>query len=127
MTVLSYNSLIAMLCMLLMGVGLGMVLMTSRDSSVHAVVKAPQAVATPVPVPAVTPMPEPVAPEAPTPPAPEQYVGVIFARQLVDIAARSDGRLEAVYVHLGDHLKPGAVIAQIESSAIKQQLAIAEA
>jgi RND family efflux transporter MFP subunit len=32
-----------------------------------------------------------------------------------------------VYVHLGDHLRPGDVIAQIESSALRQQLAIAEA
>jgi RND family efflux transporter MFP subunit len=52
---------------------------------------------------------------------------VIFARQLVDIAARSDGRLEAVYVHLGDHLKPGEVVAKIESYAIAQQLDIAQA
>jgi RND family efflux transporter MFP subunit len=116
-----------MLFMLMIGVGLGMLIMTSHDSSVHAVVEAPQAAATPVPSPAVRPMPEPVAPEAPTPQAPEQYVGVIFARQLVDIAARSDGRLEAVYVHLGDHLRPDDVIAQIESSAIRQQLAMAEA
>jgi len=35
--------------------------------------------------------------------------------------------LEAVYVHLGDHLRPGDIIAQIESSAIRQQLAMAEA
>jgi RND family efflux transporter MFP subunit len=104
-----------------------MLLMTSRGSSVHADVEAPQAAAAPVPSPAAQPIPEPVALEAPTPQAPEQYVGVIFARQLVDIAARSDGRLEAVYAHLGDHLRPGDVIAQIESSAIRQQLAIAEA
>ena len=127
MTLPSCNSLIAMLLMLIMGVGLGMLMMTSRDSSVHAVVEAPQAAATPVPSPAIRPMPEPVASEASTPQAPEQYVGVIFARQLVDIAARSDGRLEAVYVHLGDHLKPGDVIAQIESAAIRQQLDMAEA
>ena len=61
------------------------------------------------------------------PPAPDQYVGVLFARQLADIVARSDGRLEAVYVHLGDHLKPGDVIAKIESYAIAQQLDMAEA
>lgn len=113
--------------MLLMGVGLGMLLMTSRDSSVQAVVEASQAAVAPVPSPAVRPISESHAPEAPTPQAPEQYVGVIFARQLVDVAARSDGRLEAVYVHLGDHLRPGDVIAQIESSALRQQLAIAEA
>src|SRR5262249_52408969 len=52
---------------------------------------------------------------------------VIFARQHVDIAARSDGRVEAIYVHLGDHLKPGAVIAKMESYAFTQQLDMAEA
>jgi RND family efflux transporter MFP subunit len=127
MTLPSFNSLIAMLIMLIMGVGLGMLIMTSHDASVHAVIEAPKATVTPVPSPAVRPAPEPVAPEAPTPQAPEPYVGVIFARQLVDMAARSDGRLEAVYVHLGDHLRPGDVIAQIESSAIRQQLEMAEA
>ena len=45
------------------------------------------------------------------PPVLDQYAGIIFARQLADIVARSDGRLEAVYVHLGDHLKPGDAIA----------------
>jgi RND family efflux transporter MFP subunit len=127
MTVPSCHSLIAMLCMLLMGVGLGMLLMTSHDASVPAVVEAPRAVATPVLDPAVGPTSEPATPEAPTPPAPDQYVGVIFARHLVDMAARSEGRVEAVYVHLGDHLRPGDVIAQMESSAVRQQLAMAEA
>ena len=127
MTVPSSNSLIAMLLMLIIGVGLGMLIMTSYHSSVHAVVELPQAAATPVLGSAVRPIPEPVTPEVPTPQAPDQYVGVIFARQFVDIAARSDGRLEAVYVHLGDHLRPGDVIAQIESSAIKQQLEMAAA
>jgi RND family efflux transporter MFP subunit len=116
-----------MLLMLILGVVLGMLIMTGHHASGHAVVEAPQAAATPVLDSVVRPVPEPVAPEAPTQQAPEQYVGVIFARQLVDIAARSDGRLEAVYVHLGDHLKPGDVIARIESSAIRQQLAMAEA
>ena len=127
MTLPSGNALIAMLLMLIIGVGLGMLIMTGYHSSVHAVVEAPQAAATPVLGPAVRPIPESVAPEVPTPQAPDQYVGVIFAGQLVDMAARSDGRLEAVYVHLGDHLKPGDVIAQIESSAVRQQLEMAEA
>jgi RND family efflux transporter MFP subunit len=116
-----------MFLMLMLGVGLGMLIMTSPPASVQAVIAAPQAAATPVLGPAVTPTPEPVAPEAPPPRAPAQYVGVIFARQLVDIAARSEGRLEALYVHLGDHLKPGDVVAKIESYAITQQLDMAEA
>src|SRR5262245_7475491 len=124
MTLPSCSSLIALLCMLLMGVGLGMLLMTSHDASVRAVVAAPRALATPILDPAVGPTPEPVTPEAPPPPAPDQYVGVIFARHSVDMAARSEGRVEAVYVHLGDHLRPGDAIAQIESSTIREQLAM---
>ena len=113
--------------MLMVGVGLGMLLMSSPHASVRTVIEAPQAAATPVLGPAVKPTPEPVAPEAPMPPESDQYVGVIFARQLVDIAARSDGRLEAIYVHLGDHLKPGEVVAKMESYALTQQLDMAEA
>lgn len=127
MTLLSYNSLIALALMLMIGVGLGMLLMSSPHASVQTVIEAPQAAATPVLGPAVKPTPEPVAPEAPMPPESDQYVGVLFARQLVDIAAHSDGRLAAIYVHLGDHLKPGEVVAKIESYAITQQLDMAEA
>jgi len=57
----------------------------------------------------------------------ERYVGVIFARQSADIVARSEGRLEAVYASLGDHLKLGDVIARIESTSITQQLEMAQA
>jgi len=127
MTLPSYTSLIALALMLMIGVGLGMLLMSSPHVSVQTVIEAPQAAAAPVLGPAVKPTPAPVAPAAPMPPESDQYVGVIFARQLVDIAARSEGRLEAIYVHLGDHLKPGEVVARIESYAITQQLDMAEA
>ena len=40
--------------------------------------------------------------------------------------ARTEGRLDAVYVSLGDHLRAGDIIARIEPSAISQQLSIAE-
>ena len=119
--------LIAMLLMLAIGVGLGMLIMTSHRSTVNAAVDAPQASAPPAPSPVARPGPEPVMQAVSVQPAPDQYVGVIFARQLADIVARSEGRLEAVYVHLGDHLKPGDVIAKIESYAITQQLEMAEA
>jgi RND family efflux transporter MFP subunit len=129
MTLRPFPVLIAMLLMLAIGVGLGMLITTSHRSivTVSAAVEAPQAASPPAPSPVVRPGPEPVAQETSVPPASDQYVGVIFARQLADIVARSDGRLEAVYVHLGDHLKPGDVIARIESYAITQQLDMAEA
>src|SRR6266705_733990 len=88
---------IAMLLMLAIGVWLGMLIMTSHCSTVtvSAAVDAPQASAPPAPSPVIRPGPEPVAQAVSVPPAPDQYVGVIFARQLADIAGRSEGRLEA--------------------------------
>jgi len=127
MTLRPFPMLIAMLLMLAIGVGLGVLITTSHRATAHAVVEAPQIAPPQTPSPVVRPGPEPVAQETSVPPAPDQYVGVLFARQLADIVARSDGRLEAVYVHLGDHLKPGDVIAKIESYAIAQQLDMAEA
>jgi RND family efflux transporter MFP subunit len=119
--------LIVMLLMLALGIGFGMLMATSQRAMVNAAVETPPVSATPAPSPVVRPGPEPVAQTASVQPIPAQYVGVIFARQLADIVARSDGRLEAAYVHPGDHLKPGDVIAKIESYAIAQQLEMAEA
>jgi len=122
-----FSVLILMLLMLVIGVGLGILIMTNHRSTVNAAVETPQVLAPLVLNPVVRPGPAPVAQETSVQPAPDRYVGVIFARQLADIVARSDGRLEAVYVHLGDHLKPGDVIAKIESYALTQQLDMAEA
>src|SRR5438128_2101554 len=122
-----FPALIAMLLILAIGIGLGMLITTRHRSTANATVDAPPASAPPAPSPVGRPVPEPVAPTASVQQAPNHYLGVIFARQLADIVARSDGRLEAVYVHLGDHLKPGDAIAKIESYVITQQLDMAEA
>jgi RND family efflux transporter MFP subunit len=55
------------------------------------------------------------------------HLGVVFVRQSADIAARSDGALQAVYANLGDRLKAGDVIAEIDSYSIRRQLEMAEA
>jgi RND family efflux transporter MFP subunit len=65
-------------------------------------------------------------PDSTQPPA-QSYVGVIFARQAADVAARSEGRVHAVYVNVGDRLKSGDLIAKVESSSATQELEIAEA
>jgi RND family efflux transporter MFP subunit len=57
----------------------------------------------------------------------EHYVAVTFAQQSADVVARSEGRLEEVCVNLGDHLKPGDVIARLEFSSVAQQLMRAKA
>jgi RND family efflux transporter MFP subunit len=125
----SFHIFMMMSLMLIIGMGLGMLIMTSHRSPVQAVavVEAPQAAVPPALSPVVMPVPDPTVQATSVSQPPDHYVGVIFARQLADIVARSDGRLEAVYVHLGDHLKPGDVIARTESYAITQQLEMAEA
>jgi RND family efflux transporter MFP subunit len=80
---------------------------------------------------APTDAPPPVAP-VPTPDNARHSddggrLGVIFARQSADIVARSDGALQAVYANLGDRVKAGDVIAEIDSYSITQQLGMAEA
>lgn len=62
-----------------------------------------------------------------TQPSAEQYVGVAFARQAVDVVARSEGRVYAVYANVGDRMKSGEVIARIDSFSITQELEIAKA
>jgi RND family efflux transporter MFP subunit len=61
------------------------------------------------------------------PETPDRYVGVLFSRQSADIVARSEGRLEEVYVRLGEQLKAGDLIARIEPASIRRQLEIAQA
>lgn len=66
-------------------------------------------------------------------PAPETveqergYLGVIVAGESVDVAARSNGWIEKVHVRMGDEVEAGAVIATIDDTAIRSELAIAEA
>jgi len=57
----------------------------------------------------------------------DEFVGVTIARETIDVVSPSEGRLEAVYVSLGDRLNRGARIATLDSVSIKRQLAIAEA
>lgn len=56
-----------------------------------------------------------------------EFVGVTIALETIEVAASSEGRLEAVYVNLGDQLKPGDRIARINSDSINQSLAMARA
>src|SRR5262249_56237491 len=56
-----------------------------------------------------------------------EFVGVTIAREAIEVAAPSEGRLEAVYVNLGDQLKQGDRIARLNSDSINQQLPMARA
>jgi RND family efflux transporter MFP subunit len=123
----SFNSLIVMLFMLAAGIGLVTLIVAGRSPRHNKIIDFPPASAAPTSSPAIKPAPDAVARSAEAQPPGARYLGVIFARQSADIVARSEGRLEAVYASLGDHLKPGAVIARIESSSIAQQLEMAQA
>ena len=56
-----------------------------------------------------------------------EFLGVTIAREAIEVAAPSEGRLEAVYVNLGDQLKLGGRIARLNSDSISQQLTMAQA
>src|SRR5215471_10495051 len=104
----SFNSYIVMLLMLALGIGLVTLIVAGRSPRHNEVAGFPPAAASPVSSPAIKPTPDAVARSAEAQPPSDRYLGVIFARQSADIVARSDGRLEAVYASLGDHLRPGA-------------------
>jgi RND family efflux transporter MFP subunit len=67
------------------------------------------------------------AKDVPEPDTRDEYVGVVFSRQSADIVARSEGRVEELYVRLGEALKTGDVIARIEPTLILRELEMAKA
>src|SRR5215203_676831 len=81
----------------------------------------------PVPRPADRPAARP----APPPPAPaaaqerEGWIGVVVARESVDVTADSQGRLRAVHVSIGDQVRRGDPIATLDTSLAAQDLEMA--
>ncbi len=70
----------------------------------------------------------PVLAEAPTPlDAGDGFVGVVLARQSVDVAAELEGQLQAVYVQIGARVEPGDRIAAVETRELAEQLEMAQA
>ena len=73
-------------------------------------------------------LPAPRESKAPTPaPSAADYLGVILARDSIDVSAPAAGRLEAVPVEVGDVVRAGAVVARLESKGLANDLAMAEA
>jgi RND family efflux transporter MFP subunit len=71
--------------------------------------------------------PAPLAVEAAAPPKPSEYLGVVIAEQVVDVAANLDGRLAEVLVRVGDRVAPGAAVAKLDQRDIESDLAVARA
>lgn len=72
------------------------------------------------------PGPAAEAPPEPAPPAPG-FVGVVLARETVEVVAEVDGRLEDVAVRPGSRVARGQVLAVLDTRTLAQDLAIAEA
>lgn len=78
-----------------------------------------------------TPAPAPPPRTAAPPPAPAAepsrpgWIGVVVARQSVDVKADSQGRLQSVRVSIGDRVKKGDPIATLDTSLAAQDLEMA--
>jgi membrane fusion protein, multidrug efflux system len=83
-------------------------------------------VAAEIPPPASAPRPA-AAPAAVSPaPAPRPgWIGVVVARESVDVKADSQGRLQTVQVSIGDHVRKGDPIAILDTSLAAQDLEMA--
>lgn len=127
MTLGSFKTFIMISVILLIGVGLGALLTTGNNPSINVIADNLQPSAASTPSLSAKPAPSPAVEAVSGAQATNQYLGVTFARQSADIIAQAEGRVEAVYVSLGDHLKAGDVIARIESYSITQQLEMATA
>lgn len=55
------------------------------------------------------------------------FLGVVVARQSVELSAKFDGTLERLDVQVGDHVKGGTPIARLDGRSIARDLAMAEA
>lgn len=55
------------------------------------------------------------------------FVGVVLSRQAVQVAPKFEGPLASVKVRMGDEVKQGDVIAVLDTSALRKELAVAEA
>jgi RND family efflux transporter MFP subunit len=80
--------------------------------------------ATTHPAPAAVAAPD--APDAPDVPVAD-LLGVVVAPDLVEVAARTEGRVTMIAAQLGDRVERGAVLARIDDRNLRDQLAAAQA
>jgi len=71
--------------------------------------------------------PKPIEPITTPRSAKYGYVGVITARESLDISAKIDGEVSAVNVRLGDSVAKNATVALIDDRPIQEELTLAEA
>lgn len=101
----------------------GIILVNARQDSTFQVGSPGKSGSTAL-APAVTP-PKPIP--DPPPVVEGSFIGTLIAHESVDIAANFEGRLDSVYVGLGDSVKTGALIARLDPKALQQELNVLEA
>jgi RND family efflux transporter MFP subunit len=78
---------------------------------------------------APAPLPSAAPPVEPTPvasrPTRKGWIGVVVAREMVDVTADSNGRLLSVAVEIGDRVRRGDRIASLDTSLVAQDLEMA--
>ena len=82
----------------------------------------------PAPPPAATPSARPASAPASVPssaPARKGWIGVLVARESVDVTAESPGRVLAVHVQIGDRVRRGDRIATLDTRVMAQDLEMA--
>jgi RND family efflux transporter MFP subunit len=67
------------------------------------------------------------APRATAGPRTEGFVGVLLARESVDVSAKFEGHLDTVRVRLGDRVTRGASLASLDVRSVKRDLQQGEA
>ncbi len=55
------------------------------------------------------------------------FLGVVLAGDTAEVASKGEGRIEAVFVKTGDHLRRGDPIAQLDVRTQREELNVAEA
>ena len=58
---------------------------------------------------------------------PRCYLGVVVARETVDVAAETGGLVERLFVRVGDRVEPGQVLAALDTRQLRHQLEIERA
>ncbi len=71
------------------------------------------------------PRPAPAVAASPAPAPRPGWIGVVVARQSVDVKSDSQGRLQMMHVSIGDHVRKGDPIATLDTSLATQDLEMA--
>lgn len=106
-----------------LGLIFGIVAVVAAGALAGMLTRAPrpaQAVAAPPP-------PSVAIPSRVSAPAPRDYLGVVLSGESVELAPKTEGRLQSVLVKSGQHVARGAVVAELDVSSLKHALSVAQA